>query len=746
MKTATLLLLFVWLLQTRAVAAAPEDPPEQAPLDTRFLRDYAETRGFMLGRPVKAKPTPDGKFVLFLRAEARKARMNLFDFEVATGKARLLLTPEKLLEGGEERLSPEEKARRERMRVSVGGFTDFQLSEDGSKILLSLSGKLYVISRGEATVRALKTGPGTLLDPKFAPDGKQVSYVLDHDLYVYDLGSDKERRLTQGGTERLTHGLAEFVAQEEMYRYTGYWWSPDSRFVIYEEADAEGVEIWYVADPARPDNPPRTSYYPRPGHNNVKVRLGVLPAAGGETTWINWDRKIYPYVGQVHWDKNGPPTVIAQTRDQKELVLFKVDPATGATTPLVIENDRAWVNLPLDVPRWLSDGKRFLWISERDGGPQLELRNEGRKLPWVLVPPTAGFQAVIDLDAEKGLVVYRASTDPTQSQLFRVSVANPEPEPLSKGAGIHTAVFSRNHAVFVHNLAAFDAMPATTVHSADGSLLGTLPAVAEAPPFGPRSRLLKVGEEPGFYAAVVRPRAFDAKKRYPVLVDVYGGPHHNKVLTPMNTRLLDQWLADQGFIVVSIDGRGTPGRGREWERAIYHKFGSVPLADQAAGLEALASNFPEMDVERVGIFGWSFGGYMSALAVLRRPDLYKAAVAGAPVTDWFDYDTHYTERYLGVLVEGEPAPVYAEASLLTYAEQLSRPLLLIHGTADDNVYFRHTLRLTDALFRAGKEFELLPLSGLTHMVPQPLVNERLWSRVVTHFRKHLGAPVAVEGK
>jgi dipeptidyl-peptidase-4 len=303
---------------------------------------------------------------------------------------------------------------------------------------------------------------------------------------------------------------------------------------------------------------------------------------------------------------------------------------------------------------------------------------------------------------------------------------------------MHAAAFAKNHAVYALTSALASAMPRTTVHRADGTLLGELPSVAENPPFVPQAELVKVGDGPGYYAAITRPHRFDAHKRYPVLVDVYGGPGHIQVTTPMNTRLLDQWLADQGFIVVSLDGRGTPGRGRDWERAVSKHFGSVPLDEQVAGLQALGKRFPEMDLDRVGIVGWSFGGYLSALAVLKRPDVFKAAVAGAPVVDWLDYDTHYTERYLGL--PDMDAAAYKEGSLLTYAAGLSRPLLLIHGTADDNVYFRHTLKLSDALFRAGKEFELLPLPGLTHMVPDPVVMQRLWSRIAGHFQQHLGKP------
>jgi dipeptidyl-peptidase-4 len=285
-------------------------------------------------------------------------------------------------------------------------------------------------------------------------------------------------------------------------------------------------------------------------------------------------------------------------------------------------------------------------------------------------------------------------------------------------------------------------MPKSTVHRADGSLVGELPSVAELPPFMPRVEMTKVGAGEGFYAALVRPQKFDSKKRYPVVVNVYGGPLHpwssGMVTATMNRWLLAQWIADQGFIVVGLDGRGTPGRGHAWERAIGKRFGSVPLDDQVAGLRALGRKYRELDLNRVGIYGWSFGGYVSALGVLRRPDVFQAAVAGAPPTDWLDYDTHYTERYLGL--PNTDAAAYTEGSLLTYAADLQRPLLLIHGTSDDNVYFRHTLKLADALFRAGKDFDLLPLSSMTHMTPDPVVTERLYSRVAGYFQTHLGKP------
>ncbi len=738
MRHPTRLLLPALLVLAAPLTGRAADGAKDTPLDTSYLRLHAETRGFLLGRPVKPKPAPDGKAVLFLRAKARVPKLSLYEFDVETGKARELMTPEQVLKGAEEHLSAEEKARRERQRVSVGGFTDFQLAPDGTLILLRLSGKLYAVRREDGSARELKTGKGALVDPKFSPDGKSVAYVLDHDVYVYDLQSHKERRVTTGGSDKKTHGLAEFVAQEEMERHTGYWWSPDSKSIAYEEADADGVEVWHVADPIRPEQPPHPTFYPRPGKANVAVRLGVIPTDGGETTWVEWDRQRYPYLASVRWDKRGPLTLAVQTRDQKEWVLLRADPKTGKTTELLAERDDAWVNINHDGPRWLEDGS-FLWSGEDKAGPRLELRSGDGKLKRVLVPPGEGYIDLVDA-TPAGEVVYRASDDPTQAHLFRLSVGGEKPERLTREPGVHNAVCNPKQTLSARTSMLLGAMPRTTVHGPDGKLLGELPEVAVEPPFLPNAELLKVGAGEGFYASVVRPRDFDANKRYPAIVYVYGGPKHLHVQASAQTRLLVQWIADQGFIVVSLDNRGTPARGRDWERAVTHRFGSVPLEDQVAGLKALGKKFPEMDLDRVGVYGWSFGGYMAALAVLKRPDVFKAAVSGAPVTDWEDYDTHYTERYLGLLPRDKKA--YEEASLLPLASKLERPLLLVHGTADDNVYFRHTLKLADALFKAGKDFELLPLSGFTHMVPDPVVTQRLYGRFVRFFHEHLGKPAA----
>ena len=757
------LFLFWWAtvsaLTVTGYLRADPAPDATAPGDP-FLRDYAETRGFMLGRPVNAVPTPDGKAVLFLRARSgREPSQELYAFDVASRQTRRLLSPGDALQGAAEKLSPEEKARRERQRISVGGFTAFSISRDSALVLLSLSGKLYVLTLADGSVRELATGAGTIVDPKFSPDGKSVAYVRDYDVCVFDLATGKERAVTTGGTEVVSHGLAEFVAQEEMARFSGYWWSPDSRSIVYQESDASQVESWYAADPAQPGNTPEHTFYPRPGKENVRVRLGAMAVdAPDKTVWLEWNRDKYPYLGKVTWNERGPLTLTVLSRDQTDLALLKADPGSGKTTVLLTEHDNAWVNLPQDVPVWLSEqnGGGFLWASEREGGwRNLERRTvDGQPVKILLGENEQDrFRTLVGVVGERAYCTHGSM--PSDSMVGFVPLIKP-PNPgddlrFSPNPGLSQATFGDCETVFAVQEQTPGEMPRTVVRRVDEKeIVGVLPSIAIEPPFVPKTTLDPLPatvsgagpNEQGYFAMLVRPRNFDrdAKRKYPVIVDVYGGPGHQQVVASMRPYLLDQWLADQGFIVVAIDGRGTPGRGRDWERAIAGHFGSVPLDDQVEALKLLGAQHPEMDLERVGITGWSFGGYMSALAVLRRPDVFKAAVAGAPVTDWMDYDTCYTERYLGVPGAGRWPAAYREGSLLTYADHLRRPLLLIHGTADDNVYFRHSLKLIETLFRAGQPVDFLPLSSFTHMVPDPVVRTRLEERIASYFQTHLAKP------
>jgi dipeptidyl-peptidase-4 len=472
------------------------------------------------------------------------------------------------------------------------------------------------------------------------------------------------------------------------------------------------------------------------GGANAEVTLGVIELEGGRTTWVDWDRAQYPYLAALSWQKQAPLTLVVQNRAQTEEHVL-VAAANGSTRSLLVERDPAWVNLDASgPPYWAPDGQSFLWSSERNGSWELELRGANGELVRTLTAGGFGYQALAGFDVQRHAAWVLASSDSRQSQVYRVPLDGSAIEQMTQVEGNYGLRASKQSGVAVVVGTERNGARRASVLRADGSLAGELRSLAEAPAALPAPELFSVQVAGrNHQAAVLRPRSFVPGRRYPVLLSVYGGPHRNYVTLDPYGYLTDQWYADGGFIVVRADGRGTMGRGRDWERAIHQHLASVPLEDQVAILQAVAAERPELDLGRVGILGWSFGGYLSAMAVELRPDVFRAAAAGAPVTDWRDYDTHYTERYMGLLPGAEAA--YDEGSALVHAAKLERPLLLIHGTTDDNVYFTHSLKLSQALFRAGKPFEMLPLAGFTHMVPDPVVKRALSRRILDFFRRNL---------
>ena len=715
--------------------------------DPQFSKDWAETQKYSLGRPTALRFTPDGQQLFFLRSGARDATRRLYVFDTTTAETRELITPEQVLGSADEVLSKEEKARRERLRLTAKGFARYDLTPDGKTLLLPLSGKLFALDLATQKLRTLDDGAKPALDAQLSPDGRSVAFVRDYDLYVRDLKTAKETRLTRGGSEALQHGLPEFIAQEEMGRFQGFWFSPDSQTIAYEQADHREVERFTIGDPAKPEVAAEGFYYPRPGKDNVRVRLGLMPAKGGKTTWVRWDAEKYPYLLRVYWPKTAPVqaplTLIVQTRDQREQAILTVD-ARGRSKTLLVQKDAAWLDPDFGFVRWLPDGSGFLTASEESGETQLIRYDAQGGSPKVLLPH--GFDAIVGVD-DVGRVLATAFASPQEMQLLRIDsrAETPVVDLLASGPGERSAQLARSSGHYAVTETTLDAPASTTVFAADGQRIGVLPSVAETPRVWPQPELHTVTVEgETFHAAVIKPRDFDASKKYPVIDSVYGGPTVTVVTANAVGYLRDQWLADHGFIVVKIDNRGTPRRNRAWARAFKDAEGqngdalSVIVNDQAAVLMALAQQVPQMDTARIGISGWSYGGTSSAAAVMLRPEVFKAGVAGAPVTDWRDYDTHYTERYLDT-PQANPEG-YAKSDLVARAGELMRPLLLIHGSGDDNVYFFHSLKLADALFKAGKPFEFLPLVNFTHMVANPLVQQRLDERVSEFLQRHLGAP------
>lgn len=733
-----------------AHASQPSPAGTQPDADLRhpeFLEQWAATSRFRSGQPASITPTADGSTWLYLRSPARSPVRDLFALEVASGRERVLLTAASLLGGADETLSAEELARRERMRLAARGIAFFALSDDGRSMLVPLSGRLYVLDTAETLAgrvapRMLPDEGGFPLDARFSPSGSRVACVRDGDVYVTDLRDDVQRRVTPGAAGTVSYGEAEFVAQEEMDRRHGYWWSPDSSRLVVQRTDTAGMEMFHIADPFDPASPGRSWPYPRAGGVNARVTLAIYAASGeGAPVEIAWDHAEFPYLARVDWPKEGPLTILVQNRLQSVQRLLVIDPATGATSTLLEERDDTWINLTDKTPAWIDGGTRFLWLTEQGEGDtwQLQVRGRDGTLVRALTPPGFPLNGLAHVDEAGGLAIVSASEHPTRVHLYRVRLDGagaPEPLTPSQVAGQFSGVFAKT-GHWVRSGSTLERGPRWEVMTPAGDVVCELPHAMEEPVLTPRVRLAEVTwEGRTYHAAIVLPRDAKAGERLPVVNSVYGGPHVNDVNASRNAYLLDGWLASQGFAVVSIDARGTPRRGRAWERAIHREVITLPLHEQTEVLRALAGSNPELDLSRVGIWGWSFGGYFSAHAAMRRPDFYRAGVAGAPVCDWLDYDTHYTERYMGLPTEN--APGYASTNVLTYAADLRVPLLVIHGTADDNVYLVHSLKMADALFRAGRSFEFLPLAGVTHAPNEPEVARRLQARIarflITHVR------------
>lgn len=752
---------FAFAAHAPAVAQRAAHQAAVAPIpDPDFLRDFAESSRFANGKPASVTLLPGGEGALFLRSEPRSNVRNLY-FVDSKGNERTLLTAEQFLGGGEENLTAEELARRERMRQSARGIVSYSLAEDGRTILVPLSGRLFMIDRVSGQRRELPSDGGSPIDARMTKDASLVGVVRDGDLYLIDASSNQQTRITNRANEpeTVTFGTAEFVAQEEMGRRHGYWIAPDRSAVVYQRTDVEGLETFTIADPANPAKAATTWPYPRAGTKNADVRLFIQPLEGarpvGSPTEVRWDRDAYPYLAKVEWQEHAPLTILVQNRPQTEQKYLKVDPSSGYTSGLLTERDAAWINLDDSTPKWIDEGGAFLWATEKPKGWSLEMRDRAGRLMHTVVEPSLGFRSLgyIHEDAfgGRGAAFVHASDDPTQTHVYRVPLFPDDGPPvkLTAAPGAHsisvakdgsTALLSSRPLVGEEMRVLYDLRGAAP--NTIGDPIGEMRSNAITPDFRPSLEFTRTGPRRDIDAVIVRPRDFNPSKKYPVIVNVYGGPTSVMVEKVRDRYLFQQWIADHGFIVVAMDGRGTPRRDAAWQRAVHKDFITKPLEDQAQGLRSLGERYREMDLDRVGIYGWSYGGYFSAMAVMQRPDVFHVGVAGAPVADWIDYDTHYTERYAGH-PETDPES-YRVSNVLTYADRLERPLLIIHGTADDNVYFVHALKMANALFAAGKDFDFLPLSNQTHMVTKPEFVVPMWTRVVDYFEKHLGEPTSPE--
>ncbi|MFI0483698.1 prolyl oligopeptidase family serine peptidase [Actinomadura sp. 9N215] len=691
-----------------------------------YPRQSARTRRFSLGVPRAFQIAPDESRVAFLRTRAGDDPVTcLWTLDTRTGEERCVADPAALDVPGEENLPAEERARRERAREQAGGIVGYATDRAMRQAAFTLAGRLYVADLDTGIVRELPAQE-PVFDPRPDPAGRRIAYVSGRTLRLIELDGSEDRALVQPESEQVSYGLAEFVAAEEMDRMRGHWWSPDGATLLAARVDETPVLRWHIADPANPESPPAEIAYPAAGTPNALVSLVLFKIDSDRPdarAAVAWDRGEFPYVVTAAWDRHGL-LIVVQPRDQRSQRVLSVDPSNGETTLLHTEHDPVWTDIVPGLPA-RTDGGDLVWVTEDRATATRRLTVGGEPV----TPGGLQVRSVLGVDGRS--ILFAASEEPTEIHLYTWN--DGEVARHTEGRGVFGGTASGEITVVAG--ARLD-RPGSEVEVRTPSGTHPIVSLAETPVITPRVELLRSGDRE-IRTAVLLPTGWrPGDGRLPVLMDPYGGPHAQRVLAVQRAYCEAQWLADQGFAVVIADGRGTPGRGPDWDRAVRGDFVEPVLEDQITALiEAARRNQAAFDLDRVGIRGWSFGGWLAALAVLRRPDVFHAGVAGAPVTDWHLYDTHYTERYLGHPDE-EPEN-YAANSLIGMAGELKRPLMIIHGLADDNVVAAHTLRLSSALLAAGRPHTVLPLSGVTHMTPQEVVAENLMHLQVDFLKSAL---------
>ena len=733
---ATLLLAACGTFAIPAMSSTPASPAAAstatAAATPQRLTLEAITGDTPLSGPTLVQPkfSPDGARVTFLKGKAEnRNQLDLWAFDVATKQSALLVDSTALRPEGEGELSDEEKARRERQRTAaLSGIVEYAWFADSRRLLFPLGGELYLfdLEAPGSGARKLTSGEGFATDPKVSPKGGFVSFIRGRNLWVVDVATGKEAQLTNDGSEVIGNGVAEFVADEEMNRHTGYWWAPDDSAIAFARIDETPVPIRERFE----IYPDRTEVvrqrYPAAGEPNVLIQLGVVaPRAGTEPRWIDLGAEQDIYLARVDWASPTRLLFQRQSRDQRQLALVAMDLGNGEQQTLVNERSETWVNLH-ELLHVLADGG-LLWGSERSGFQHLyRMDADGRDAR----PLTRGKWMVEDLlsvDEARGMAYISGTRDGAlERHVYRVRLDGVgEPERITRDAGMHAASFDAKAERFVSLWSNATTPPQTQLFDRDGTLLATLVdnALAEGHPYF-AYRAIHVPMAFGTLRAadgktelnysLIKPPGFDPRKTYPVVVYVYGGPAAQTVTNSWPGRgdhFFSRYLAQQGYVVFSLDNRGTPRRGQAFLSALYRQQGTVEVEDQLNGIAWLRAQ-PWVDERRIGVHGWSNGGYMTLMLLARSRGAYACGVAGAPVTDWALYDTHYTERYMDLPAANPEG--YDKARVLAHLEGLTEPLLLIHGMADDNVLFSNATVLMSALQQRAQPFELMTYPGAKH--------------------------------
>jgi dipeptidyl-peptidase-4 len=692
------------------------------------------------------KLSPDGQLITYLKA--RPEDQNALDLWAAPtrGGEPFRLIDSKALAPEQKTLSEAEKARRERERISQRGVVEYEWDDQGKFVLVPLDGDLWLAERATGKVRRLTRTPGDEIDAKVSPKGDFVSYVRDQNLYVMDLATGQERALTTDGKGTLSFGISEFVAQEEMQRFTGYWWSPDEKHIALTRVDESGVDVIPRLDIGPEGVKMIDQRYPRAGRPNAVVELYVEDLATGAKVKVDLGGDPDIYLARAGWSKDGRTLYVErQTRDQKRLDLLSVDPATGAAKVILTETSPRWVELNHDF-KPLADGD-FLWASERTGYKHFYLYDRDGKLIRSVTSGEWPVDQLEGVDEAKGLVLFSASKDtPTERQLYEVSFRQPgEPKALTSGAGWWNVTVAKGGQAFAGTYSDPATPPRTGLYAADGKLVRWIePNTLDAshpyfkfldhhrvPEFG----TIKASDGQELNYEIMTPPGFDPTRKHPVVVEVYGGPNVGQSVVRRWGSLEDQLLVGEGYVVFKLDNRGTPNRGAAFKTAIYHHLGQVEVEDQIAGVNFLKT-LPYVDPSRIAVAGWSYGGFMTLSLLTAKDSPYAVGLAGAPPTDWRLYDTHYTEQFMGTPQENPDG--YAGSDVVAKLGAMKPgSLLLMHGMADDNVIFENSTRVMAGLQAKSIPFEVMDYPGERHGIHGNSKKLHLWRTRIEFLNRKL---------
>jgi dipeptidyl-peptidase-4 len=692
--------------------------------------------------------SPDGERVTFLRGRTdNQFQLDLWEFNMKDKTMHRLVDSKQLVPN--ENLSLEEKARRERARTaSLSGILSYSWSPDGRQLLVPIAGDLYLVDVTKPD-SARKVASGNVLDPKISPRGRYVSYVRDQNLYVIDLTTGQERQLTTDGKDAVHNGEAEFVAQEEMDQNTGYYWAPDDSAIAYRRYDESQVPVARRFEIFADRTEVIDQRYPAAGAKNVQIALMIVNPATGAQQQVDLGPDKDIYLVRADWSTDGKTLVFQrQSRDQKRLDLVAVDAASLAQRPLLTETSKTWVSIHDDL-RFLGRQKAFIWASERSGRKHLYLYDLSGKLLHPISSGEWGVDNILAVDEQAGKVYVASNKDAVidkQTYALNLDGSNAsKPVRLTKQDGWHEDVFARNGKIFVDTFSDPDTPPQVSIRRADGTMVEWLehnelnaqhPYAKYVPDHLPTEYgTIQAHDGQALHYSMIKPAGFDASKRYPVFVFTYGGPHSQRV-TRQWGNLFNQYMAQQGFIVFVLDNRGSSRRERAFTDVIYGNLGAHEVEDQLTGIDWLAKQ-SFVDPQRVGVFGWSYGGFMTLRLLEAGSDKIAMGVAVAPVTDWSLYDTHYTEQFVGATPQSDPA-AYERSGVFAHLGGLKSPLLLVHGMADDNVLFTNTTRLIDALVNRNVRFELMTYPGAKHGISSRAGQRHVYGLIEAFFKKNLG--------